>query len=325
MDKGLVSIIVPVYNVENYLNGCINSIINQTYKNLEIILIDDESPDNCPKMCDDWSKKDNRIIVVHKKNGGVSNARNKGIEIAKGEFIAFVDSDDYIELDYIERFMNEVDNETNVVRYMENKYKREILVNSKEFIDIFNNTGDFNSACKQVIRKNIIKENNIKFAEKIRFAEDTLFSISVLINAKKVKSIIYNGYKCYENAKSTTRIINKNVKMKNIYELSIAYTQIYELFEKKFSDYNTNKYFCETNRYILEMNEKCNIKYKEFNKLMKEIYINLNEIIFNKFDTSVKYNRFQNIYIKLLLKKHILLYYILIKIRKKLKGKKIKK
>ena len=92
-----VSIIVPVYKVEPFLNDCINSLVNQTYKNLEIILIDDGSPDNCPKICDEWAKKDSRIKVVHKENGGQSTARNLGIDIAQGEYIGFVDSDDYIE------------------------------------------------------------------------------------------------------------------------------------------------------------------------------------------------------------------------------------
>ena len=93
----LISVIVPIYNVEKYLDKCIESIVNQTYKNLEIILIDDESPDNSPKMCDKWLKKDKRIKVIHKKNGGLSDARNVGLKIAAGDYIGFVDSDDYID------------------------------------------------------------------------------------------------------------------------------------------------------------------------------------------------------------------------------------
>lgn len=97
MNDHLVSIIVPVYKVEDYLDVCIESIINQTYKNLEIILVDDGSPDNCPQMCDDWAKRDSRIRVIHKQNRGASAARNAGLDIARGEYIGFVDSDDYIE------------------------------------------------------------------------------------------------------------------------------------------------------------------------------------------------------------------------------------
>lgn len=92
----VISVIVPVYNVEKYLKFCISSIINQTYKDLEILLIDDGSTDRCLEICDEFSKMDNRIIVVHKENGGLSSARNVGIKMAKGEYIIFVDSDDYI-------------------------------------------------------------------------------------------------------------------------------------------------------------------------------------------------------------------------------------
>lgn len=91
-----ISVIVPIYNVEKYLIRCVESILNQTYKNLEIILVDDGSPDKCPTICDEFAKKDSRIIVVHKKNGGLSDARNAGLDIATGEYIGFVDSDDYI-------------------------------------------------------------------------------------------------------------------------------------------------------------------------------------------------------------------------------------
>lgn len=107
MKSKKVSIIVPVYKVEKFLERCVESIIKQTYQNIEIILIDDESPDECPKMCDQYEIKDNRIKVIHKKNGGLSDARNAGLDIASGEYIAFVDSDDWIESDFIETlYMN---------------------------------------------------------------------------------------------------------------------------------------------------------------------------------------------------------------------------
>ena len=103
MRKGVVSVVLPIYNVEKYLNRCVKSVVNQSYKNLEIILVDDGSPDNCPTLCEDWAKKDSRIKVVHKKNAGLGYARNTGIENATGEYICFFDSDDYIALDAIEK------------------------------------------------------------------------------------------------------------------------------------------------------------------------------------------------------------------------------
>jgi len=102
MDMPLISIIIPVYNVEKYLNECIESVINQTYVNLEIILVDDGSPDNCPQICDNWMQKDSRIKAIHKKNGGLSDARNAGLDIVTGEYIFFIDSDDFIDSNTIQ-------------------------------------------------------------------------------------------------------------------------------------------------------------------------------------------------------------------------------
>lgn len=100
--KPRISVILPVYNVENYLKKCIDSVCGQTYKNLEIILVDDGATDSCPQLCDEFAKKDERIRVLHKENGGLSDARNAGAKIATGEYITFVDSDDTIESTYIE-------------------------------------------------------------------------------------------------------------------------------------------------------------------------------------------------------------------------------
>lgn len=104
-DKCVVSVIVPIYKVEKYLKRCIESIINQTYTYMEIILVDDGSPDCCAEICDQYSSIDNRVKVIHKNNGGLSDARNYGINIAEGEYIFFVDSDDYIELNAIENLV----------------------------------------------------------------------------------------------------------------------------------------------------------------------------------------------------------------------------
>lgn len=107
-----ISVIVPIYKVEKYLDKCINSIINQTYKNLEIILVDDGSPDKCPQICDEYAKKDGRIKVIHKPNGGLSDARNAGMKIASGGYISFIDSDDWIELNMLESLYENI-NKTN--------------------------------------------------------------------------------------------------------------------------------------------------------------------------------------------------------------------
>lgn len=104
----LISVIIPIYNVEKYLDKCVDSVIKQTHKNLEIILVDDGSSDNCPKLCDKWAKKDKRIKVIHKENGGISDARNVGIDSAIGRYIYFLDSDDYIDEDMLENLYNDM-------------------------------------------------------------------------------------------------------------------------------------------------------------------------------------------------------------------------
>lgn len=109
MGNSMISVIVPIYHSEPYLDKCIESLVNQTYCNLEIILVDDGSPDNCPEICDEWAKKDNRIQVIHKENGGVSSARNAGLDAASGEYIGFVDGDDIIDNDFYEFLINEAE------------------------------------------------------------------------------------------------------------------------------------------------------------------------------------------------------------------------
>ena len=112
----LLSVIVAIYNVEPYLERCIKSLVGQSYSNLEIILVDDGSPDNCPAMCDEWAKRDSRIKVIHKQNGGLGFARNSGLEIATGDYVAFVDSDDWLETEMYQQLMEEaIENDVDCV------------------------------------------------------------------------------------------------------------------------------------------------------------------------------------------------------------------
>lgn len=110
--KYRISVIVPIYNVEKYLNECVQSIVAQTYKNLEIILVDDGSQDRCPEICDSWAGRDSRVRVIHQNNGGLSAARNAGLDIAKGDYIAFVDSDDYIAADMFQVMLEALETST---------------------------------------------------------------------------------------------------------------------------------------------------------------------------------------------------------------------
>ncbi len=129
VENPLVSVVIPIYKVEEYLRECIDSVISQTYKNLEIILVDDGSPDNCPAICDEYAEKDNRIKVIHKENGGLSDARNAGIKIATGEYISFIDSDDYISNNFIQSLLYSLivsDSDISICKYI--KFTNELNV-----------------------------------------------------------------------------------------------------------------------------------------------------------------------------------------------------
>ena len=140
----MISVIVPVYKVEKYLDECVESIINQTYTHIEVILVDDGSPDNCPQMCDAWGQEDKSVKVIHQKNGGVSAARNAALDIACGEYIYFVDSDDFIEataLEYVHKLIVEY-NVPMVIggyrRVSENgEYDREVLADADIEVNVF--------------------------------------------------------------------------------------------------------------------------------------------------------------------------------------------
>ena len=143
MDNDLISVVIPIYKVEKYLNKCIDSVLKQTYKNLEIILVDDGSPDKCGKICDEYKKIDKRIKVIHKKNGGLSDARNYGIKAASGKYIGFIDSDDFIsnEMYEILYFILKKSNaDISVVSYKEVSENNEVNDERKNIrnIDILN-------------------------------------------------------------------------------------------------------------------------------------------------------------------------------------------
>ena len=196
----LISVIVPIYNVEKYLDKCVDSIINQTYKNLEIILVDDGSPDNCPQMCDDYAKKDSRIRVVHKENGGLSDARNAGMKVATGEYISFIDSDDYISLDFYETlFQTMIDNDSDIVEcsvvkfYEDNnfdEYRDDLKVTNYETVDALDGLISENPF-KQHVWNKLYKSSvalDIPYAVG-KLNEDEFWTYQVFGKAKKVTRI----------------------------------------------------------------------------------------------------------------------------------------
>lgn len=222
--ESLISVIVPVYNVEKYLDRCIESIVSQTYKNLEIILVDDGSPDNCPKMCDEWAKKDDRIIVIHKDNGGVSSARNAALDIATGDYIGFIDSDDYVSKRYFEILINNlkkydadicccnfyVTDSYSVID--KSKYKFKICKKNQILINYFKDDFVGPSVHCKIYSSKIIE--NLRFDTNISIGEDYVFNYYVFNCSNCVLQIDENLYYYNLNENSVTNLTSIDMVMR---------------------------------------------------------------------------------------------------------------
>lgn len=180
-----ISVVIPVYKVEPYLDQCVQSVVDQTYTNLEIILVDDGSPDNCPAMCDAWAERDERIKVVHKKNGGLSDARNAGMQVASGSFFFFVDSDDYISKDCIAIMYDMYQKSNiNIVACGITRVKDEETISCAgddishgEFLDMIRHRGCW-SVWGILYPASLIKEHQLQF-QKVAFSEDVCWNSMV--------------------------------------------------------------------------------------------------------------------------------------------------
>lgn len=208
-----ISVIVPVYNVEAYLDRCINSILHQTFYEFELILVDDGSTDNSGVMCDELAKKDSRIIVLHKVNGGLSDARNKGIEVASGEYITFIDSDDWISKDYLSKLYDNLlkyDADISCCNFHKTKcyIEKAVVKNRKIFTLIAEDKyryfleNETVSATAKLFKKNIFE--NIEFP-KGKLYEDVATIFSVFIKSKKIVFDNAEMYFYFQNSNSITK------------------------------------------------------------------------------------------------------------------------
>ena len=231
MRKDVVSVVIPIYNVEKHLNRCIKSVVNQSYENIEIILVDDESPDNCPKICEEWAKKDARIKVIHKKNAGLGYARNTGIDHATGEFICFIDSDDYIALDTIEKAYNAaVKYKADIISYGYSQVKsngevrcsfipnpEKLVFEGDEIRDVFlpdmiapdtftgKTTNIWMSMCGALFSMELITKNNWRLVSERNIISEDVYSLLCLYsNVCKVVVIPEVFYFYCENVTSLT-------------------------------------------------------------------------------------------------------------------------
>lgn len=283
---GLISVIIPVYNTEIYLRRCINSVLNQSYKHLEIILIDDGSSDGSGKICDEYQMKDNRIKVIHQENAGQAAARNRGLDAANGNYIAFVDSDDYIEADMMEYLLNNL-----------TEYNADIAVCGVKKVNLHGVTaGYFNENLKDFFvfdtyqaMEQLIDNKIINFSlcdklfrrtlfEQLRFREGIIFEDMELIYqlVDKAKKIVYSAevkYNYVLSDDSTIRQVFNIKKMSAIY----VYEEILQFYKNKYPEFYEHALcffmdICLSNLYEIEITKNFKQEKKYLLKRIWEIY-----------------------------------------------------
>lgn len=280
----LISVIVPVYKVEKYIHKCVDSIINQTYKYLEIILVDDGSPDECGKICDEYAEKDNRIIVIHQKNSGQCVAQNMGLKKMSGEYVAFVDSDDYLEKDYLQKMregiqdkqmaisgFKQVDFYGNVLKevFIKDNYIRITEENSEKLVELIDNSS-FGISANKLYKSSLIKKYEFL---NLMPREDLVFNLSLLNEVDGFMCVGDNtGYCWLQREESTLHSSNlKNVEStvdisKKILEIEMGMLSkesqncIYNHIMKVLLA-DTIMYDIIKNQSLTEKEKKCNIKF----------------------------------------------------------------
>lgn len=212
MNNPKISVIVPIYNVEKYLPRCIDSILSQTFTDFELLLIDDGSKDNSGMICDEYAKKDTRIRVFHKENGGVSSARNLGLNNAKGEWICFIDADDLIEACFLEDLLNDLSGDLIVSGYKIFGSLDETVLYDDSTIELNNegwayiNKTDYNTEAifycpwGKLFKKQIIEDFEIRFNTDMFLAEDTCFIIQYVCHITSIRIIHSCSYRYYSPA-----------------------------------------------------------------------------------------------------------------------------
>lgn len=236
----LVSIIVPVYKVEQYLKRCMDSVLNQTYKNIEVILVNDGSPDNCPALCDEYAKIDSRVRVIHKENGGLSSARNVALDSVKGDYIFFVDSDDWLALDTLEVLNEYLEKDYDMISFQRTYLTEEKVVEKGEknpkdmdvsqYIDAsFLGRYDFFVTTK-IFKAEVF--NNVRFLEGRNY-EDLEIMHRLFLNMKKVVGLDYFLYYYW---KGNEGAITNTITMKNIQDHYLSANEIYHASKKYLED-----------------------------------------------------------------------------------------
>ena len=294
--NSLVSVIVPVYKVpEKYLRQCIESIQNQTLKEIEIILVDDGSPDDCGKICDEYATIDNRIKVIHKENGGVSSARNKGLDVAAGKYIMFVDSDDWLEINAVENLVLYYNiSQAGLVVCGYYKGLEKIVINDKKKRKMLRYdipmaiAGKYNYVMgylwNKLFLRDIIELDHIRFDEDLFVCEDNLFCQKYAVRCSVAVCVPMALYHYRINAKSVThcKYSKKNCTVffayKRIIELCDNYYANKKLNKRLFANYYTH-YILNLKRIKNELQQE---EWKEFLFVYDFVRDNILKILNNK-------------------------------------------
>lgn len=290
----LITVILPIYNVEKYLQRCISTVIKQSYKNLEIILVDDGSTDQSGKICDENAKIDNRIIVIHKENGGLSDARNAGIDIATGKYIAFIDSDDYVETDYIERLYGAiiaeqadvsicsffyVDEADNIIG-LETIVNKTSICRGKDILEraLTPNGVGYVVAWNKLYKRELFR--NLRY-EKGKVHEDEFINYKLFWNCNNVviiSNLLYN-YRQRNGSIQGTKIDFKRIQVQE--EVHLSRIDFYKKNnEKHLTTRSLQSYFNWATR-CFATKDKCEILPIEYrNQIQSRLRNNLHEILF---------------------------------------------
>ena len=319
----LVTFIIPVFNSELYISRCFESIINQTYANFEVIVINDGSTDNSPIICNEYSDRDERFKIIHIKNGGVSFARNIGIKNATGEFITFIDSDDYIKNDYIETLVyaacsNKVDliscgctifdgnssYETNSLAGYE--------LNDRLIFSLVDSGMGGTAHCK-LVRTNLIKQNNVVFNEKLSFREDLLFWCELSRYVHMYSNINYFGY-YYYRSESNLSLSSKYDKTQFEKQFWVTYMIDNELNEQKIDIKQINVLLGKDVSRIMISTIKKQIRTKNFSLGTLKVMFDNND--FQKFKKYIQIQNIRDIIFKIPIKHSlVLMTYFIYKLR----------
>lgn len=260
------SIIIPIYKVEDYLCECIDSILNQKYDDYEIILVDDGSPDNCPRICDEYAAKDSRIKVIHQQNSGVSEARNNGIRAAAGKYLWFVDGDDGISDDAFEIIGSYLDLDFDILDFGKipdgvkpekeeiNQKKYAFVCRKNEIKKLMTQANDkdfIHFSWRIIFKASFIKNNGIKFDSRLRYGEDSVFNFESFIRAEKIVFSEDWVYRYRERADGASKKIEADFKMDFINQLELNCRIRDEIYEK-YCGADTERYYENRGAFVLE-------------------------------------------------------------------------